>query len=880
MAITAQWSVLSQEVAKSLPPSRRSVAFFHTGWRAQSGPRSLLCAFGWSQGLGGAEMIVKPIRSSKKARTKGGSATYAFTLGRYILRADAADLKRLEAFEKGDAHAYPGDVGHYILADNESVVSFGGRHLPSLDENKNAAADRIVDDFKRMVEDSGHVNCVEHWVISRRADETGSDENFEITISELIAGLGFNNCPVLWGVHGDTDNRHVHLAIASFDAKTAERVPKHPWSVKAAHAAIAVAHEKIGSQPEPNATFRIRGGAIFVSATGEYAGEVSDPLSWCRTPLKRKAQSKLAAKIKLDAPSLRYEEETGLMSRKRIATEIALPIFEQIAEELKSDEPSDSKIGKLILGLAAAGICLERTRKGAYLLINGKPVQASINRNWSQRKIEKEFGKIPDKPLYGRDAIIERELFEQADPRRQYYFWKRHHDSKVKAVKQHYARQELKAFVKRCSGTLEKAVAACAFPDFAEWKSEGANLREPSEIFTEVLGIRTFSAGCVNKAVPLEPIDYPELRTRSFSKRSEAFIKPAGEKTIIPVMTDLGKEIFIGRANDEAAVRMAIIVLSLRGATAIEAFNLSKPEKKAARLTAQRMKIEIVFNDREKRIHYSSPFATKSKVLNEHDIPSAKSDHAPNPEPITASQVTDRTPDDAAARECTENLREADAFKVDKELDLQEGSRETADKLSKADGQTGGVIRSGSQRSSQNIRNESSSAETKAPKPDDGPLYIDEKGRVRMRPLPDRPESEMAELMKPKVLGEDPETKRQAAEEAQRKIEREKLARPMNALDSYDLHDYQSRAKRNKPIVPLAHGLNPKIDLWIDKDRENNLDARRIAAGAILQDAAVMLIIEDMEPSTRARFDRDFEAFKEKRRQNYLANQQSLGMGH
>lgn len=199
-------------------------------------------------------------------------------------------------------------------------------------------------------------------------------------------------------------------------------------------------------------------------------------------------------------------------------------------------------------------------------------------------------------------------------------------------------------------------------------------------------------------------------------------------------------------------------------------------------------------------------------------------------------------------------------------------------RLPAADGAT---MRSRDKQIAENKRKEVHPTAAHAPEHEEQPMFhMDENGGIRLIVTDDGSLAPGAsDIGKLKCLGEDPETKKEAAEEAQRKIEREKQARPMDAFDDYDLHGHMHEAKPKKPSVKLERRLNENIDLWMDKDRDNDLGARRLAAGVIQRDPDAMAIIKEMEPKIRERFSRDFEAFNERARQNARAYQQSLDMG-
>ena len=562
-------------------------------------------------------MIVKRIKPSVTADALAGISLYATTLSQYIMRADPRDLNRLRMLELDETHNFPKNVGRYILAKSEEVLSYGSINLdPDDDDDDNAIADEdfLIEKFSRKIRKAGLTKCMEHWVISRRADEIGSDEDFLQTINLLLAGLGAEQCTVIWAVHKDTDHRHAHIAIAWLDSNTLEKISKHPWAIKAAHAALAVAHDKLGWQVEPNALYVVRGKEVQDRKTGEVIGDASDSQTWCSNAPLSSYDNVTTRQDKLDQHSLNEETASGLMSRKRVAIEIAKPIFDAAALRLQKLEPGLEKITALQQSLAREGIGLSRTRKGAFLIINGMNVKASINRRWSCAKIEKEFGAIPPSASSESAKIIEREIYEPDDPRRDYFRAKRSHADTVKSVKSGYTKPEMRAFIKRCSGSLSNAEKDCAFPTLEDWKEGGSELEDPRDVFARELRIVRFAADTITTNVPLAKYAYSGLKARTFSRRTEAFLPKTNIGARCPVMTDLGREIYISRRNDPDAVKLAIMLLALRNGKTIGGFNLSKEERKVAIETAKEMNVTLILDNGWRKLHYPTPSIASSKV--------------------------------------------------------------------------------------------------------------------------------------------------------------------------------------------------------------------------------------------------------------------------
>ncbi len=208
-----------------------------------------------------------------------------------------------------------------------------------------------------------------------------------------------------------------------------------------------------------------------------------------------------------------------------------------------------------------------------------------------------------------------------------------------------------------------------------------------------------------------------------------------------------------------------------------------------------------------------------------------------------------------------------------------ESAQEETQKFDLAAVQNGDARQASNARNLENDRKKNGPIATQMTEAEEQPVcYIDENGKLRFNYYDESPlDPAENDIGKAKYLGEDPVDKREAAEEARRRIEREKNARPMDAFDTFDFDAHTARARPKRPSRELVRGLNDKIDLWMDEDRKQDYGARCNAAGAIQRNPAARAIIEELEPKIRARFERDFEAFNEKARQLSHAYQQSLG---
>lgn len=119
---------------------------------------------------------------------------------------------------------------------------------------------------------TGKRKLIQHWILStKREGKEDHPSNDEIMAAgrELMAALGYSQCPHMIAVHNNTDNRHAHIVVARVDAETGEIVRDSHSHLKAqkAVARISAAH---GWRPERGNMYQIaRDGEIVTRAKAE-----------------------------------------------------------------------------------------------------------------------------------------------------------------------------------------------------------------------------------------------------------------------------------------------------------------------------------------------------------------------------------------------------------------------------------------------------------------------------------------------------------------------------------------------------------------------------------------------------------------------------------
>ena len=188
---------------------------------------------------------------------------------------------------------------------------------------------------------------VNHYVFSWQDGEHPSPEQIEGAVSIILEVFGLEDHQVIYGLHADTDNQHLHIVVnrAHPDTTEAVKVAKinKGFDIEAVHKAVALIEHAQGWQREEKGRYQVLENGEL--CCGHY--DKDKP----RGPSQRRRD---------------MENRTGEKSAERIAKEIAGPIIKnaQSWQELHRD-------------LAAVGMRYEKTGSGAYIFVGDIAVKAS-----------------------------------------------------------------------------------------------------------------------------------------------------------------------------------------------------------------------------------------------------------------------------------------------------------------------------------------------------------------------------------------------------------------------------------------------------------------------------------------------------------------------
>ena len=202
---------------------------------------------------------------------------------------------------------------------------------------------------------------IAHWVLSWHADEHPTPAQVEELVDLLLDELGVAEHQVLYGLHADTDNTHLHVMLNRVHPDTLRAVEINGgFDVKALHKACARIEHAQGWRAERGARYRVNA-----------ANEVE--------PIERVAPERMARppQRRVDA-----EHRSGERSAARIAMEEAAPLI----EAAQSWEALHEALARRDMGYVRAG-------SGAAVRVGEVFVKAStVSRAASRKRLEARLG--------------------------------------------------------------------------------------------------------------------------------------------------------------------------------------------------------------------------------------------------------------------------------------------------------------------------------------------------------------------------------------------------------------------------------------------------------------------------------------------------------
>lgn len=209
---------------------------------------------------------------------------------------------------------------------------------------------------------------IDHWVLSWKSHERPTSEQAREAAAIFIKQCGLEGHQYIIGLHDDTDNMHLHIAVNRVHPDTCKVVKINKgFDKEAGHQAIAIIEKKQGWSVEENARYRTNDRAELIIDPATKRPQIFENIDKQQEPT---------------AKARAMEIQTGEKSSQRVGIEQAAPIIAQ-AQSWK----------ELHANMAAAGMQYQRKGSGAVVQVGNDFVKASsITPKASLSALQKRFG--------------------------------------------------------------------------------------------------------------------------------------------------------------------------------------------------------------------------------------------------------------------------------------------------------------------------------------------------------------------------------------------------------------------------------------------------------------------------------------------------------
>ena len=299
-------------------------------------------------------------------------------------------------------------AGPHAGGDGEKVEHRGAMNLLNIDHD--AEVQEMID-LAEVARRSPQP--VQHWVMSWREGEQPTADQADEAVAMFLDEMGLKEHQVIYAVHRDTKNCHLHLTVNRVHPDTEKLVTvNNGFDHEVAHRAIARIEHRQGWQREDRALFLAQPNGQMERTEG-------------RGAIRRRPATRVRD----------FEERAGARSAQRIALEEAAPIIRRARSWAELHD-----------ALARKGMRFEKKGSGAILWIGDEPVKASsAARECSMTALCKRFGEFtPVLPEAGpRPPERAPEPVEPAAPLwSQYMKLRSRHDQERATVRERIAEQQ------------------------------------------------------------------------------------------------------------------------------------------------------------------------------------------------------------------------------------------------------------------------------------------------------------------------------------------------------------------------------------------------------------------------------------------------------
>ena len=210
-----------------------------------------------------------------------------------------------------------------------------------------------------LARESAHSNMpVQHWMFSWQESEQPTREQVEELVDVFLERMGLTGHQTVYGLHYDTDNYHLHIAVNRMNPDSGKVVQPHRgFDIREAHKIVVFIEQKQGWAGEENSMYA-------VLEDGELV------------------RRRTAREIKPKQAALDFEHATGEKSAQRIAQERGHSAIKNAKSWAELHEK-----------LAAVGLRFEKKGSGAIIFVGEIAVKASsVDRAFSMGKLCKKLG--------------------------------------------------------------------------------------------------------------------------------------------------------------------------------------------------------------------------------------------------------------------------------------------------------------------------------------------------------------------------------------------------------------------------------------------------------------------------------------------------------
>jgi hypothetical protein len=202
---------------------------------------------------------------------------------------------------------------------------------------------------------------VTHWIMSWQENEQPSHKQIEDAVDVFLERMGLVGHQVVYALHGNTANVHLHIAVNRTNPDTLKVIQPHKgFDIEEAHRIVALLVHKQGWAAEENARYRVNDKGEIVRNPG----------------------GKGLVKPRPEAEH--FESATGEKSAQRVAQERGHAVIQNAKTWTE-----------LHAGLVNAGLRFEKKGSGAIVFVGDVAVKASsIDRNFCMGKLCKRLGEF------------------------------------------------------------------------------------------------------------------------------------------------------------------------------------------------------------------------------------------------------------------------------------------------------------------------------------------------------------------------------------------------------------------------------------------------------------------------------------------------------